>query len=357
MRRDCARLAPQGGPPRGRRRVQFGLMTRGQFAPGEDMAARFADLAEQARLADRLGFASLTKGSHYSAHPYQDFQQIPFLARMSAEAPNLRLNFGIVLVPLHKPLDLAEQLATIDVMSGGRVIFGAGLGYRDVEFAAFGIDQTQRVRRFEENLIAIRRLWTEATVNMVGSHFELRDASCPTKPLQKPHPPIWIGANADSAIRRAARLGDCWYVNPHNRIDTIARQVDVYRGALEALGKPFPSEFPCRREVFVAATHEEAMRLARPHLEGKYEVYRSWGQDREMPAGDDLGGSFEELARDRFLIGTADEVAEGMARLSQSTGINHLVMSIQWAGMPQGLVLETMHRLAEDVFPKVREAK
>jgi alkanesulfonate monooxygenase SsuD/methylene tetrahydromethanopterin reductase-like flavin-dependent oxidoreductase (luciferase family) len=275
---------------------------------------------------------------------------------MSAEAPNLRLNFGIVLVPLHKPLDVAEQLATIDVMSGGRVIFGAGLGYRDVEFEAFGTEQGARVKRFEENLTAIRRLWTEETVDMAGSHFTLRGASCPTKPVQKPHPPIWIGANADSAIRRAARLGDCWYVNPHNRIDTIQRQTDVYRAALDKLGKPFPLEFPCRREVFVAATHEEAMRLARPHLEGKYEIYRSWGQDREMPQGDDLGGSFEDLARDRFLIGTADAVAEGMVRLSRLTGINHLIMSIQWAGMPQSLVIETMHRLAEEVFPKVRHA-
>src|SRR3546814_14041268 len=99
------------------------------------------------------------------------------------------------------------------------------------------------------------------------------------------------------------------------------------------------------------------MRLARPHLEGKYEVYRSWGQDREMPQGDDLGGSFEDLARDRFLIGTADEVADGMVRLSQSTGINHLVMSIQWAGMSQSLVVETMHRLAEDDFPKVTRSE
>src|SRR3546814_10207190 len=69
-------------------------------------------------------------------------------------------------------------------------------------------------------------------------------------------------------------------------MDTIVRQAEVYRRALDALGKPFPDEFPCRREVFVAATREEAMRLARPHLEGKYEVYRSWGQDREMPQGD-----------------------------------------------------------------------
>ncbi len=336
--------------------MQFGIMMRGQFPPGEDMRARFADLMEQARLAKRLGFASITKGSHYSAHPYQDFQQLPFLARVAAEAPGLRLNAGIVLLSLHKPLDIAEQLATIDVISGGGLIFGCGLGYRDVEFQGFGTTQRDRVPRFEENLEAIRRLWTEDVVDMVGSHFVLAGASCPLKPVQKPHPPIWIGANADPAIRRAARLGDCWYINPHNRLDTIARQLDLYRRALDACGKPFPSELPMRREVFVARTREEAIRLCAPYLADKYAVYARWGQEKAMPAGDDaLDLAFEDLLRDRFLIGSPDEVAEAMIRIGRTLGVNHLVMSVQWAGMPQSLVLDTMALLAEEVFPRVRQ--
>lgn len=335
--------------------MQFGLMTRGQYELGDNMQQRFAELAEQVRLADRLGFASLTKGSHYSAWPYQDFQQLPYLTRMMAEAPNLRLNAGIILLPLHKPLDLAEQLATMDVMSGGRLIAGMGLGYRDVEFEGFGTAQTERIRRFEENLEAIRRLWTEEKVTMEGSHFALREASCPTKPVQTPHPPIWIGANADAAIRRAARLGTCWYINPHNRISTILEQLEVYRRALDELGKPMPEELPIRREVFVADSREDAIRLCGPHLAGKYAVYASWGQDKAMPAGDgDLTAAFEDLARDRFLVGSADEVAEQMIALARATGVNHIVMSVQWSGMPQSLALETLQRLAEDVFPRVR---
>ena len=336
--------------------MQFGLMTRGQYELGDDMQRRFAELAEQVRLADRLGFASLTKGSHYSAWPYQDFQQLPYLTRMMAEAPNLRLNAGIILLPLHKPLDLAEQLATMDVMSGGRVIVGAGLGYRDVELDGFGTARSDRIRRFEENLEAIKRLWTEDKVTMEGSHFTLREASCPTKPVQKPHPPIWIGANADAAIRRAARLGTCWYINPHNRISTILEQLEVYRRALDDLDRPMPDELPIRREVFVADSREDAVRLCGPHLAGKYAVYASWGQDKAMPAGDsDLTAAFEDLACDRFLVGSADEVAEQMIALARATGVNHVVMSIQWSGVPQSLALETLQRLAEDVFPKVRQ--
>ncbi len=335
--------------------VQFGLMLRAQFGAEEDVHLRFEELLAQARLANKLGFASITSGMHYSSAPLQQLMALPFLSRVMADAPDMRLNFGVVVLPLHKPLDIAESLATMDVMSGGKMIFGAALGYRDVESLAFGTDPHDRVRRFEENLVAIKRLWTEDAVDMVGSHFELKGASVSVRPMQKPHPPIWIGANADAGIRRAARLGDCWYVNPHNRIDTILRQVEVYRDALDKYNKPFPTEFPARREVFVARSREEALRLCAPFLASKYEVYRQWGQDRQMPEGDnDFGVDFDELTRDRFLVGSPEEVAEQILRLHQQTGINHLIMSVQWPGMPQSLVLEVLQILAEDVAPRVR---
>ena len=335
--------------------IQFGLMMRAQVPPGDDMQQRFGELVEQARLANRLGYASITKGMHYSAAPWRDLQQFPFLSRIMAEAPAMRLNFGLVLLSLHKPLDIAEQIATVDVMSGGRVILGVALGYRDVEYLAFGTTQKERVKRFEENLVAIKRLWTEDAVHMAGSHFTLEGASVGTRPVQKPHPPIWIGANADPAIRRAARLGDCWYVNPHNRIDTIVRQVEVYKRALDEYGKPFPREFPARREVFVARSREEAIRVCAPYLGAKYAAYQQWGQGQAMPAGDnDLGVEFDELLRDRFVLGSPDEVADAMLRLHRATGINHLIMSVQWPGMPQNLVLDELQMLAEEVFPRVR---
>ena len=335
--------------------MQFGLAARGEYEANQGIRQCFDELVEQAKFADQLGFASITKTSHYSTHPLQALQQLPILARLSGETKNLRLNAGIILVSLHKPLDLAEQLATIDVMSGGRLIFGAALGYREVEFKAFGTTAKERGARLEENLIAIRRLWTEDEVHMKGSHFTLDGASCALKPAQKPTPPIWIGANADIAIRRAARLGDCWYVNPHNRLDVIERQVEVYRRALDAENKPFPDEFPMRREVFVARTREEATRLCRPYLEIKYDFYRDWGQDKEMPEDDGFAQAFDELAGDRFLIGSPDEVADQMIHLGRTLGVNHLIMSLQWPGMPQNLALDTMQLLAEEVFPKVRQ--
>ena len=336
--------------------IRFGIMVRGQYPAGDDMPARFAELVEQAKLAERLGYDCIAKSSHYSAHPMQEFQQIPLLARLSAAAPELRLCAGIVLLPLHKPLDVAEQFATLDVMTGGKVIFGTGIGYRDVEFKAFGTTRSEAARRFEENLEAIKRLWTEETVTMAGSHFALEDASCALKPVQKPHPPIWIGANADVAIRRAAHHADAWFVNPHNRIDTIERQVEFYKRALDDAGKPFPDEFPMMREAFVAANREDAIRLARPYLAAKYQTYHAWGQDKAMPAGDDdLGLDFDELIRDRFVFGSPDEVAEQILAFVRRLGVSHFVFGFQWPGMPHSLVMEQTEMMAKAVFPLVRQ--
>ena len=336
--------------------MQFGIMMRGQFPAGDNVADRFEEMLEQARLAERLGYHSITKGAHYSAHPLQDLQQVPFLARIAAEAPSLRLNTGVLLLPLHKPLDVAEQLGTLDIMTNGKLIFGCGVGYRDIEFEAFGTLKKERGRRFEENLAAVKRLWTEETVTLKGSHFNLAGAGCSAKPVQKPHPPIWIGGSADAVIRRAARLGSCWYIGPNDRLDAVAAQVETYKRALDEAGKPFPDEFPFRREVFVAKTREEAYRVAKGPIMTKYRAYHAWGLGRSRPGEpDELGQPFEELLKDRFFIGSPDDVAEQIIKFNKRVGMNHVVMSLHWPGLEVARSMEAMQMIAEEVFPRVRQ--
>ena len=132
--------------------MEFGFFMRGQFPAEIDMQETFAEACEQARVADELGYSYILKGQHYSTAPMQALQLVPFLSRIMVEAPNAKLVTGIVLLPLHKPLDIAEQLASIDIMSGGRLVFGSGIGYRDVEFKAFGTEAKDRGKRFEECL-------------------------------------------------------------------------------------------------------------------------------------------------------------------------------------------------------------
>jgi alkanesulfonate monooxygenase SsuD/methylene tetrahydromethanopterin reductase-like flavin-dependent oxidoreductase (luciferase family) len=337
--------------------MKFGILLRSQFLPHEDAAQCFADVCAMARHADALGFDNLVKGSHYGGADLLDFQQMPLLARLAVEAPNCRLTTGIVLLSLHKPLDIAEQIATLDVISSGRVNFGCGLGYRDVEFEAFGTNQAERVARLEENLDVIKRLWTQASVTHTGSHFTLRDVSPSIRPVQRPRPPIWMGANADGAIRRAARLADCWYLPPHNRGDTLTRQMDVYKAELEKLDKPLPSELPIRREVFVAPTRAEAMRHWSGAIERKYQSYNQWGQGKPMPEGDnDLGQALDELMQDRFLVGEPDAVTESIVNLCAPLGITQLVISVHNPGMDVQAALDSMQLFAEQVMPAVNQA-
>lgn len=336
--------------------IQFGVMNRGQFPQGTDPTLAMEQMFEQLRVADQLGFDSFMKGSHFSTAPFVDFMQVPFLARAVAEAPNMRPLAGVVLLSLHKPLEVAENFAAIDVMCGGKLIFGVGLGYRDIEFKAFNVPRKVAAKRLEDNIIAIKRLWSEDYVDMKTDHFELAGARCTVRPVQQPMPPIWTGANADVAIQRAARMTDAWFINPHNRLDTISRQVQVYRAALEDAGKEFPpKEFPMMREVVVAQSREAAMKMAQPYLEAKYRAYHQWGQDKAMPEGDnDLGLDYEDLIKDRFLFGSADEVTEQILRIIREFGVNHFVFGVQFPGMPQTMVLEQMHALKEHVFPAVR---
>ena len=339
------------------KKMQFGVMQRGVFERDDDMQARFAELMEQARVLDKLGYDSITTGSHFATYPHREFMQVPYLCRLMAEAPNVRLNAGIVLLSLHNPLEVAENFAAMDVMSGGRVIFGCALGYRDLEYKGFGVKKGEGVLRFEENLEAIKALWTGEKVSMRGSHFELDGAALSLPLVQTPHPPIWIGANVDKAVRRAARLGDCWYLAPHQTLETMARQMDLYRAELETVGKPFPDELPIRREVFCAATHEQAVAIAAPYMKSQYDLYHSWGQNKAMAKGDqDITMAYEDLARDRFIVGDPDEVAAEMLRYHSALGVNHIIMSVQGVGMPQGQVLDTFHLMAEEVFPKVQKA-
>ena len=149
-------------------------------------------------------------------------------------------------------------------------------------------------------------------------------------------------------------MGDCWYIGPAVEIGALERQMELYKRALDAAGKPFPDELPMRREVFVAKTREEAIRLCAPYLGAKYQAYHSWQQ--EMPEGDrGLGQSFDDLIRDRFFIGSPNEVTEQILDAHKRIGMNHIVMSTEWAGMPESLAIETMETIAQEVFPKVRQ--
>jgi probable F420-dependent oxidoreductase len=331
--------------------MRLGLGLSVQHPPEDPQATRFAEHLAQVRAARAAGFSHVWASQHYLSAPYSYFQPLPTLGRVAAEAGDMSLGTGVLLLPLHAPVDVAEQIATLDVITGGRFIFGVGLGYRDVENAALGVDPRARVGRLEESIEVLERLWSGEPVSYQGKHFLLRDVRISLRPLQQPRPPIWLAANADAGVKRAARLADAWLMNPHSTLPTLERQLERFHETRDALGRPPARAIPLIRECYVAPDARTALAEARPFLEDKYAAYRAWEQDKALPAGESFAHDFATLTRDRFLIGDAERVREEIARYQERLGITDLIVRVQWPGMDPARVLRSIRLLGDEVLP------
>ena len=298
------------------------------------------------------GWESVFVGQHHLSGSLTHLQPVPFLARMAAESGDLRLGVGISLLALHNPVDIAETYASLDVVCGGRLTFGVGLGYRDVEYAAFGIDPSERVQRLESNLEIVLSLWRGEEVSVDLPWCRLDRQRLSLLPIQEPHPPLWMAANSDSAVLRSARLADAWFINPHATRATIERQLALYRQARKDAGRAeSPTELPAMREVFCAPTRQQAVEAAAQFLGKKYEVYAAWGQDKVLPGNEDFSAPFDQLESDRFILGSPEDCLVQLLPWRDELGVNHFVIRTDWAGMPSEVALGSLRLLTNEVLP------
>lgn len=334
--------------------MHFGVNLLGlaQQPRDQDMQQRFGELLEWVHAVRDAGYDHFTMGQHYLTEPFQQFQPVPLLARLIPETGTMRL-YSTLIAPLQNPVELAETWASLDVLSGGRVGMCLALGYRDEEYAAFGVDPRTRLRRQRDLVETLIRLWTEDEVTAEGLDFRLDGQTVTLRPVQQPHPPIWIAANADAAVVRAATWGLKWNINPHATHETVARQVALYRDAWREAGHEGDPTFPISREVFCAETREDAARLAFPYLGEKYAAYGSWGQDKQLPGNESFSVLLEELAEDRFIIGDPDDCAREIARY-RDLGIDRIHLRTNWPGMPLETALAGMRLFAREVAPRFR---
>jgi alkanesulfonate monooxygenase SsuD/methylene tetrahydromethanopterin reductase-like flavin-dependent oxidoreductase (luciferase family) len=332
--------------------MKVGLFVTNQHTLETDMVSALDDQFAMVRHARDRGWDTLLTGQHYlNEGNNKQLQPVPFLARMAAEAGEMTLGLGVMLLNLHNPVYTAETIATLDIIARGNFIFGIGLGYRDIEFDAFGVPKGERVKRFSEYLNLIGRLWTEDRVSYDGPGCRLENVHMNIRPVQKPRPPIWFAANNDPAVRRAARMGDAWFVSPHATIETIRRQMAVYRAELKAVGKGRPRELPMVKEVFCAKDRATALDMAGPYLLAKYRDYATWGQDKVMPDDTDFGRSLDDLIKGRFMLGSPEDCYAELKPYWEEFGVNHLIIRTHWAGMPLSSSLASMRLISDELLP------
>lgn len=334
--------------------MKLGIFLTNQNPLGTDMVSALEEQYTMTRLARDRGWDAVATGQHYLSEGLSQLQLVPFLARLAAEADHMTGVAGVLLLSLHNPVEVAECIGSLDAIWRGNFVFGVGLGYRDVEFDAFKVPRGQRVRRFEEGLAIVKRLWTEDKVSVDTDVCTLSNVTLTCRPVQRPHPPIWIAANNDNAVRRAARLADAWFVNPHTTTAEIKRQMGLYRAELARVGKPAPRVVPIIKEIYCANDTKSAVEMAGPYLAAKYKAYASWGQDAVLPGGDTFQQPFESLLRDRFVLGSPDECWEQLRPCWEELGANFLFLRTQWSGMPLSHALASMRLISDELLPALR---
>jgi probable F420-dependent oxidoreductase len=220
-------------------------------------------------------------------------QLAPVEAMTYAAACTERLRLGCVVFvsTLYSPVHLAKSLSTLDQLSQGRTEIGVGTGGPARPFAAFGVDPHRYVARFTEGLELMKALWTEPRVTFDGEFWQLHEAAMEPKPAQKPHPPIWIGANGPAALRRAVRLGDGFFGAGSTPTATFAGQVTIVREALAAAGRP-AAEFGLAKRVYIAV--DDDAERARARMDAALE--RLYGRRSEQIEAAAIAGNPDQCA-------------------------------------------------------------
>src|SRR5437764_6186049 len=194
------------------RLMKVGLFVNTQFPEGYNLAERVPEMIAQVHAAREAGFASLWFPHHWLTQPMQMLQITPVMGYVAAHAQGMTIGPNILILPPLNPVHVAEEAATLDVLSGGNYILGVGLGYRQPEFEAFGIPLEERAPRFVEAVGLMRRLWIEDRVSHHGRFYAVDDSGLSLKPVRPGGPPLYIAAQAEASVRRAARIGDAWLI-------------------------------------------------------------------------------------------------------------------------------------------------
>jgi alkanesulfonate monooxygenase SsuD/methylene tetrahydromethanopterin reductase-like flavin-dependent oxidoreductase (luciferase family) len=332
--------------------VQIGVIlgdVHGSVSPREHLDG----LLRQVEAAQRNGLTYLTIGHHYLYGDYRWLQPIPVLARLAAELDDgVTLGTTVIQVPLYHPIDLAEELATLDIVSRGRLVIGAGAGYRQDEFTAFGIDFADRFAMMDEALRIMQLLWTQDVVSFSGRFWSFEDAHTHIRPWQDPHPPIWIGAMKDAGVLRSARLGDGWPVTPETTVPEMVRLMALYEDERERLGRP-QVRHPLRREIIPGPTTDAAFERFESMAKERLLAYAA----RQLATrnADELSREFRSVAARETFIGTPDECVRQIAELAAIVPIDPVLVRAQWPHMSSDDVVGYLDDLGRDIVPAVRE--
>ncbi len=350
--------------------MKFGMLHLFESPAGRSEKQMLDEQVNLMEAAEGYGFDSVWPAEHHFSEYGVCGSPALNLAAVARSTKKIRLGTGVVILPFHHPIRVAEDFAMLDQLSGGRVDLGVGRGYQPIEFQGFGVDQTRSRELFDESIEVIQRCWTEERLNFEGKHFRFEDLEVRPKPLQQPHPPIWMAALSPESFEKAGRLGFNLLLSPvfGGSLQGAADRIKEYRDSLAAHGHD-----PATRQVgalvmtYSGKTQEQAReefcgpviwyfrtfgkyvapKVGQPPVEG-YEWYTDMRDLVNVIEWDQL------LQAGAVICGESDFVSERLAELKEVTGIDHLLGWTRLGGIPEELVGAHMERMRDSIMPSLR---
>ena len=317
--------------------------------PVKPMYQQIEDAAEVVRRARSWGFMGIYTPQHWVGHPTVWMQPIPLLARLAPEAAGLKLITGVMLLPMQNPVNLAEQIITLDHISNDQFILGAGVGYRETELEAAGTTRRDRASRFEECLTLMKLLWSGEEVNFEGRFWQVHNARVAITPLQKPHPPVWIAAQSRRAARRAAVMADACLLGPQPSWEDIRYLARMYWDAVETHGTQSSSMLGAHRSIAIAKDRGTAIRQAEAAAEGKAGMYGGWSMQEGSTV--DLGLTRGRNLPEWAIVGSPQDCAETINRCYEEQGLRYLGLGHLNLPKDHNARLEHLQFISEALLP------
>lgn len=326
--------------------MKFGIFGSAQANRGlspADAARGFHEYVEANVEAEALGIHASFLVEHHFTGMGQVSASLDLQAWVAARTTTLRIGTAVIVLPWHNPILLAEQAATLDLMSGGRLDLGVGRGYRHNEFDGFCMDTSEADGRFEEAVVVMQRAWTsDQRFSHTGRFWQFKDIIVEPPPAQRPHPPMWIAAGQTESIKRVAALGCNLLLDQFADCATVGKRIALFKSEVESRGRTFdPLQVAVARNVFVAKDKAETVaaleRQAQQHARMMALSQRPDGSNRShITAYADTEAS--------ALYGTPDRIADELSAL-RAVGVRYVLIN-------GGATLrQTLRRLSADIMP------
>lgn len=332
--------------------MRFGLFTGALRTDGRTHQESYREFIDYVRRAEELGFESVFLVEHHFTGLGDVSASMNLLSHLAGVTTTMRLGTAVSVLPWHSPVLLAEQAATVDVVSNGRLDFGVGRGYRPNEFHGFGIDPAEALDRYRECLEVIKLAWTsQERFSHSGAHFTFQDVVVEPKPVQLPHPPVWVAAGSEGSIRAAAREGNRLLLDQFGDDELVAARVRWFREECEATGRGYdPHDVAVTRGLLVLDDDDPEVRRA--EVERRVDSIAQIADSSRIPGSTSHLDTNDHAFFDRStvaseaaaILGPPEECIERLSRL-RAAGVEYVLFNDMWGGT------DRLELFARDVMP------